>query len=511
MIIIIAAICLISCGTKKIKAPRSADDYKGMNYEEAVMELQEAGFTSIESNAVEDITSDGEIPDGAVESILIGEASDFTAEDKFVPETKVSIVYHAVPKLIPPYGSAEAAGQIYSYVEKAFKDAGFINVSAEQVYDLDPDTLEGDYKTEVLINGNNTFANTDSIPFDADIKVIGHYPYNKYNVKVIVNFIGNLIFSKYDVDLFADDVKEYTLKHGTDAEIAFRLREGQHVLSFVNSEDSTVKGETELNVMSDVDAAYTIYCYSDKVKVDTDYIDNKIELAEDEVKVSIDKYTYIGENYEKVEKDLRDIGFTNIKTVAAYDIVFGITEPGSTESLTIDGKDDYNIGDIFKKDVEVVITYSMKEEDDPSYKEDEEVEEKEETSETKEESQEKNESDSPAKKSASTGIHAYKSRGGEYVNYYIIDFDEGYVYSFSEGNGNDTCDKLKIQSGDLNSGVVITYHDGGDEWSYILHYQYVDQPAHLILVDNDGFGWDFYETLLDNAMSIKNKKNIREY
>lgn len=41
MIIIIAAICLISCGSKKIKAPRSADDYKGMNYEEAVMELQQ--------------------------------------------------------------------------------------------------------------------------------------------------------------------------------------------------------------------------------------------------------------------------------------------------------------------------------------------------------------------------------------------------------------------------------------------------------------------------------------
>ena len=52
-----------------------------MNYEEAVSELKEAGFTSIEATAVEDITSDGKIADGAIDTILIDESSEFSSEE----------------------------------------------------------------------------------------------------------------------------------------------------------------------------------------------------------------------------------------------------------------------------------------------------------------------------------------------------------------------------------------------------------------------------------------------
>ena len=33
--------------------------------------------------------------------------------------------------------------------------------------------------------------------------------------------------------------------------------------------------------------------------------------------------------------------------------------------------------------------------------------------------------------------------------YYIIDFDEGYTYYFCEGNGDTTCDRVRITEGDL--------------------------------------------------------------
>ena len=98
-----------------------------------------------------------------------------------------------------------------------------------------------------------------------------------------------------------------------------------------------------------------------------------------------------------------------------------------------------------------------------------------------------------------------------YEIYYIIDFDEGYVYSFTEGNGNDTCDRLKIESGDLNDVVVITYHDSGDEWSYGLHFKYKNQPDHLIMEDNDYFEYDYYSTNLDNALKIRDSKTIHDY
>ena len=116
-----------------------------------------------------------------------------------------------------------------------------------------------------------------------------------------------------------------------------------------------------------------------------------------------------------------------------------------------------------------------------------------------------------AAKKGNSGVYSYRSQGGTYYNYWIIDFDNGYVYSFSDGNGNASCDRLRIQSGDLNSVLIITYHDGGDVWSYGLHFKWVNQPDHLILQDNDGFEYDYYTTNLENALKVMKSKTIHDY
>lgn len=114
-------------------------------------------------------------------------------------------------------------------------------------------------------------------------------------------------------------------------------------------------------------------------------------------------------------------------------------------------------------------------------------------------------------KQGNSGVFSYKSTGGSYDIYWIIDFDEGYVYWFTDGNGDSTCDRLKIDSGTLNDKVIITYHDGSDEWSYSLHFKYVDHPETLIMVDNDGFDYKYATTDLNNAISIRDTKTINDY
>lgn len=109
------------------------------------------------------------------------------------------------------------------------------------------------------------------------------------------------------------------------------------------------------------------------------------------------------------------------------------------------------------------------------------------------------------------GVYAYGVDGQEYDRYYIIDFDEGYVYWFTEGNGDDGCDRLKIDSGDLNSGVVITYHDGADVWSYRVHFKYPNTSDQLIMEDNDLFEYDYYPTNLTEALQIRDTKTMRDY
>ena len=110
------------------------------------------------------------------------------------------------------------------------------------------------------------------------------------------------------------------------------------------------------------------------------------------------------------------------------------------------------------------------------------------------------------------GLYSYKSSGGTYDNYYLIDFDNGYVYNFSDGNGSSTGDRVKIVSGDLNDVLIITYHDvDGSSWSYGLHFKLKRVPHHLILQDKYGTEYDFYETNLKDALKVLSGKTITDY
>ena len=81
------------------------------------------------------------------------------------------------------------------------------------------------------------------------------------------------------------------------------------------------------------------------------------------------------------------------------------------------------------------------------------------------------------------------------------------MYSFSEGNGNDICERVEIVSGDLNSSLVVTYHDGEDIWQEEIHFKNENQSDHLVHKDSDGFETDYYLTDLIDASDIKDKKD----
>ena len=75
-----------------------------------------------------------------------------------------------------------------------------------------------------------------------------------------------------------------------------------------------------------------------------------------------------------------------------YDIELGWTDEGETECVSINGKDEFNRGDIFLNSDEVIITYHMKAEDDPTKKE-----EKKSSKKTDTEAKEKKDTESEAK------------------------------------------------------------------------------------------------------------------
>ena len=410
----------------------------------------------------------------------------------------------AVP-VAAPYGAAECLEQDYTTIQAAFYAAGFTNIEAEKVEDLQATDVDKVNTIDAIsVGGKTDFTKEQEFQSDDEV-LIRYHGYAKCNVKIHVDFVPNLIFSKYDVNLLLNGIEQGTLTHGEDQDFEFSIDPGEYTLTFESAESSSVKGEVTLTGDCDIEASYKIAGFSDKVSVETLYVDRLTELADGEVKLDVAASEYKHKNYEDVAAALKMLGFTNIKYEVLYDIVLGWTDDGEVESVSIADKTDFNRGDVFPADAEIVITYHMPEDDDPNK-----------TTETIPAEDDNrpvfySTNDYETAKQGNSGVFSYKSTGGSYDIYWIIDFDEGYVYWFTDGNGDSTCDRLKIDSGTLNDKVIITYHDGSDEWSYSLHFKYVDHPETLIMVDNDGFDYKYATTDLNNAISIRDTKTINDY
>lgn len=228
------------------------------------------------------------------------------------------------------------------------------------------------------------------------------------------------------------------------------------------------------------------------------------EVAKDQAKVPHAGSDCRGKDYKDIESDFKNSGFTNISTEILYDIVWGFTDEGEVDKVSIDGKSDFKQGDIFAKNVPVVIVYHMKKADDPNNKQ-------ETTEVTKPSRVFYSTNDYETAKKGNTGVFSYKNKSGSYDIYWIVDFDEGYVYNFTQGNGNDVCDKLKIQSGNLNDRITIIWGESNRANPWYLHFKYVNQPVTLIVNDHFGSAIEFTTADLDKALSIRGTKQISEY
>lgn len=198
----------------------------------------------------------------------------------------------------------------------------------------------------------------------------------------------------------------------------------------------------------------------------------------------------------EAEAKLREMGFTNFEyeTLSAGDRSDLDGKIGAVEIKSwLFGNGDFSKGDTYDSDATVVLwSYKYTEPEKPSpvfY----------------------STNDYETAKKGNTGVFSYKNKSGSYDVYWIIDFDEGYVYFFTDGNGEETCDKVKIAAGDLNDRITATWHDGGDQWSWYLHFKYKNHPETLIVNDHNGFATEFTTTDLDDALSVRRTKRIKEY
>lgn len=481
LLLLAMALCvaLTACGTPKTTS--SADGYIGTDYEEVVAQLEEAGFTNIELQEVQDLTSESDMDDGEVGAISIDGVTDFEKGAKFEADASVIITYHTIPKLPIPISSDDLQDYDHEAIAAMFAESGFTNVSVKVVYDIDP-TQGLEFENEVEINYLSFFEQGEEVPFDAQVAVICHRPYELYTVKLHVNFTANLLFNRYDVSVEIDDNEE-TLKHGKDGDFEFVLREGEYTLAFVSEDSSSVKGEVTLCVDCDIDASYEITCGGDEITVKEEYLDRKQELAADEVKVLNDKTEFWFENYEDVIKILKEWGFTNIKEEPMYDIYLGWTDEGEVDEVTIDHSDDYKRGDIFKKDVEVVVSYHMPYEDDPAL------------------ATEPTEEPVPEETEAVESEYelAFVRKLSGYSLYYMFDTDTKTVVQIGT---DDTYLYRGSYTGEFSTGVTMTWDHG--EWTD--EFTYREGASKATYTDGYGVDWEYSVADIGTAQQLLDQR-----
>ena len=205
----------------------------------------------------------------------------------------------------------------------------------------------------------------------------------------------------------------------------------------------------------------------------------KWEVGDGEVAVPASASDYKYENYKDVQKDLEDAGFTNITTEILYDIVLGWTEEGEVKSVSIDGRTDYDKGEVFNMDAPIVITYHMKEEDDPNKPVETEPAE---TTKPTEKPEETETPTTPAEPE-SEYEKAYIRDMSNYDLYYMFDTDTKTVVYFGT---NDTYIERGTYTGDFSTGITITWSHG--EWTEKFTHK---SGSYATLIDGNGWDWEY--------------------
>ncbi len=361
-VFVIVMLLLAGCGNK-VRVSKDALEYVGRNYNDVKQEFETMGFKNVEVKEIIDLTSKSALKDNQVGAVKIDGVMNFVKKDQFSKNTEVVIEYHTIPKLKIPFSPEELKDIEFSDLEKVFKDAKFENVKVGELYDLDPDLNQEGSKIVIRVNGGSSWVKDSLIPYDSEIDIEKHYTYEKYEIDIYVDFIGNLVFNKYDVDLLWGKENKLNMKHGKDGNVKVRDKKGTYTLKFQKSGDTSVYGSVTIDLSENKEASYQIYCYEDSVKVTENYV--RAAAKENETKVPMSSSEYESKNYKNVVDSLKNAGFSNIQTSVVYDIYFGITEVESVASVSINGKDKFSKGDIFPKEALIIVTYHMNEEDDP--------------------------------------------------------------------------------------------------------------------------------------------------
>ncbi|MGM0900356.1 MAG: DUF4839 domain-containing protein [Bacillota bacterium] len=99
--LMVAIISISACSAEQdhnvLKVSKSSNEIVGENYQTVISELEETGFTNIETKVLDDLITGWLTKDGEIEQIEINGDTEFSTNDSFQKDSKIVITYHTFP------------------------------------------------------------------------------------------------------------------------------------------------------------------------------------------------------------------------------------------------------------------------------------------------------------------------------------------------------------------------------------------------------------------------------
>lgn len=98
---------------------------------------------------------------------------------------------------------------------------------------------------------------------------------DEYSVGIHIDCLENLIFSKYDVDVYLEDEFLTRISHGDEYSGTIHSEVGVKHLYFYNHDDHDIKGALEFNVLDNTKLDCIIGCHGDQVSINSYTVDTE--------------------------------------------------------------------------------------------------------------------------------------------------------------------------------------------------------------------------------------------
>ena len=144
--------------------------------------------------------------------------------------------------------------------QKAYQE--YITACAEVGFTVEPSNGDNSYSAE----NDEGYRLTLRYEGNSIMSVFLEEP--EYELALTITCEENLLFSRYDVEVFLGDESLGTVPHGGSETFLKELPKGSYTLKFVNAEDDSVTGETALQVEEDSTLEFGISCTSTGIDVE---------------------------------------------------------------------------------------------------------------------------------------------------------------------------------------------------------------------------------------------------